>query len=62
MVVLGILAAIGIVAIFVVGYWLVTTKFPKVGAKINKFASDVGSSLKKKKDSQTVEELDKLDK
>ena len=49
MVVLEILAAIGVVAIFIAGYWLVTSKFPNIGEKLNKFVSDVGSSLKKKK-------------
>jgi hypothetical protein len=53
MVMLGILAAIGIIAIFVVCYWLVTVKFPKVGTKINKFAADIGSSFKKKNSETT---------
>lgn len=62
MVVLTIFAIIGIASVFLVGYWIISTKFPKAGDKINKFVGDVGSSLKKKKDSETVEDLNKLDK
>ena len=61
MVVLTIFAIIGIAAVFAVGYWAVSTKFPSVGNKMSNFVEKIGSSFKRK-DSQTVEELDKLDK
>lgn len=62
MVVLTILAVIGIAAIFAVGYWAIVTKCPKIGDKICDFVEKVGSSFKRRKDSETVEDLDKLDK
>ena len=54
-------AIIGIVAVFAVGYWAISTKFPSVGGKITNFVDKVFGAFKRK-DSQTVEELDKLDK
>lgn len=60
MVVLTIFAIVGIAAAFAVGYWAVSTRFPTVGNKMTELVEKVGSSFKKK-DSQTVEELDKLD-
>lgn len=62
MVVLTILAVIGIAAIFAVGYYLVVSKCPKIGDKICDFVEKVGSSFKRRKDSETVEDLNKLDK
>lgn len=61
MVVLVILAIVGIAAIFAVGFYFVSTKFPKVGTKINDFVGKVFSKFKKE-DTNTVDELDKLDK
>lgn len=61
MVILIILALVGIVAIFAVLYWLISTKFPKVGEKIDSTISSIGKKFKKK-DSETVEDLNKLDK
>ena len=62
MVVLVILAIIGILAIFAGLYYLCSTKFPKVGNKIDEGVEKVVSKFKKNKDSETVSELDKLDK
>ena len=53
---------IGFVATFAVAYWAVSTKFPKIGNKISDAVETVGSKFKFRKDSNTVEELDKLDK
>lgn len=61
MVILVILAIIGIAAIFAVLYWLCSTKFPKIGNKIDETVSAIGSKFKKK-DSEIVEDLNKLDK
>lgn len=55
-----IFAIIGIVAVFAVGFWAFSVKFPKVGNKISEFVEKIISSFKRK-DSQTVEELGKLD-
>jgi hypothetical protein len=54
-------AIIGIVAVFAVGYWAISTKFPSVGNKVANFVDKVFGTFKRK-DSQTVDELDKLDK
>lgn len=61
MVILVLLAIIGMAAIFAVLYWLCSVKFPKIGSKIDKAVSAVGSKFKKK-DTETVEDLNKLDK
>ena len=61
MVVLTIFAIIGIGTVFAVGYWVVTTKYPKVGNKIINFIEKIKNSFGKK-DSETVEGLNKLDK
>lgn len=61
MVVLVVFAVIGIAATFAVGYYAVSTKFPKVGEKTNDFVGKVFRKFKKE-DSNTVSELDKLDK
>ena len=52
---------IGIGTVFVVGYWVVTTKYPKVGSKIINVVEKIKNSFSKK-DSETVEDLNKLDK
>ena len=61
MVVLTIFAIIGIAATFTVGYWAITTKCPRVGNKITNAVEKIKSSFSKK-DSETVEDLNKLDK
>ena len=61
MVVLTIFAIIGIGTVFAVGYWAITTKCPKVGNKIINFIEKIKNSFGKK-DSETVEGLNKLDK
>lgn len=61
MVVLTIFAIIGIAATFAVGYWAITTKCPKAGSKITNVVEKIKNSFGKK-DSETVEDLDKLDK
>lgn len=61
MVVLTIFAIIGIAACFAVGYWAISKKCPKVGDKIADSVDKVFGAFKRK-DSQTVDELDKLDK
>ena len=53
---------IGVVATFMVAYYAVSTKFPKLGDKINNAVAAVGNKFKFRKDSETVEDLDKLDK
>lgn len=53
---------IGIVATFMIAYYAVSTKFPKLGNKINSAVVTMGNKFKFKKDSETVEDLDKLDK
>lgn len=52
---------IGFGTVFVVGYWVVTTKYPKVGSKIINVVEKIKNSFSKK-DSETVEDLNKLDK
>ena len=61
MVVLTIFAIIGIGTVFAVGYWAITTKCPKVGTKITNVVEKIKNSFSKK-DSETVEDLNKLDK
>ena len=61
MVVLTIFAIIGIGTVFAVGYWAITTKYPKVGNKIINVVEKIKNSFNKK-DSETVEDLNKLDK
>jgi hypothetical protein len=53
---------IGVVATFMIAYYTVSTKFPKLGNKINSAVVTVGNKFKFKKNSETVEDLDKLDK
>jgi len=61
MVVLTIFAIVGIAATFAVGYWAITTKCPRVGNKITNAVEKVKGAFNKK-DSETVEDLNKLDK
>jgi hypothetical protein len=61
MVILIIFAVIGIGAIFSVAYWAITTKCPKIGDKIVSVVEKIKGSFNKK-DSETVEDLNKLDK
>ena len=61
MVVLMFFAIVGFAALFAVGYWVVTTKYPKVGSKIINVVEKIKNSFSKK-DSETVEDLNKLDK
>ena len=61
MVVLTIFAIIGIGTVFAVGYWAITTKCPNVGNKITNVVEKIKNSFGKK-DSETVEDLNKLDK
>jgi hypothetical protein len=61
MVVLTMFAIIGIAATFIVGYWAITTKCPRVGNKITNAVEKVKGAFNKK-DSETVEDLNKLDK
>ena len=60
MVVLTSFAIVGIAATFAVGYWAITKKCPKAGDKIINFVEKVKNSFGKK-DSETVEDLNKLD-
>ena len=61
MVVLTIFAIIGIGTVFAVGYWAITTKYPKAGNKITNAVEKIKNSFGKK-NSETVEDLNKLDK
>ena len=61
MVVLTIFAIIGIGTVFAVGYWAIATKCPNVGNKITNVVEKIKNSFGKK-DSETVEDLNKLDK
>jgi hypothetical protein len=61
MVVLTIFAIIGIAACFAVGYWAISKKCPKAGDKIADSVDKIFGAFKRK-DSQTVDELNKLDK
>ena len=61
MVVLMFFAIVGFAALFAVGYWAITTKCPNVGNKITNFIEKIKTSFGKK-DSETVEDLNKLDK
>lgn len=61
MVVLMFFAIVGFAALFTVGYWAITTKYPNAGNKITNVVEKIKNSFGKK-DSETVEDLNKLDK
>ena len=54
-------AIVGFAALFAVGYWGITTKYPNAGNKITNVVEKIKNSFSKK-DSETVEDLNKLDK
>lgn len=57
-----VLALVGLASLFCVGYHLCSTKFPKVGNKIDSFVSNIGETFNKRKNKETISELNSLDK
>ena len=62
MVILVLFAIVGILTVLCSLYYLISKKFPKAGNKIDNAIDSVVSKFNKNKDSETVSDLDKLDK